>query len=247
MKIIYYYHIPKCGGSTISKVLRTLAARTGGEYHNFNFPMQRFSSPVKLYNNFRMKRFLHGINRKANDFQFVHHHHGYYGVGEIFQILSRNKRMAEAAGNEFYLFTCIRDPLSFQVSLVNYLRHAWGRKDFTFENTCTEPEYQNVMFKYLLANHPKRWRDLDLDKELFLKCVGLMDRVFLLDELGDLDDWLRGITGEASSALTTSVNKGEHSLVPDSEQLETLKQVNKLDYFFYDHIKSLQAAALPDG
>ena len=36
MKIIYFYHIPKCAGTTIAHVLERIAKFHKGEYHNFD-------------------------------------------------------------------------------------------------------------------------------------------------------------------------------------------------------------------
>ena len=56
MKIIYYYHIPKCGGTTISNELKRLAKSLRGEYHNFNTPMRNFGLRRKVANKRRPKR-----------------------------------------------------------------------------------------------------------------------------------------------------------------------------------------------
>jgi hypothetical protein len=235
MKIIYYYHIPKCGGTTIKNQLKDLSKTLGGEYHDFEFPMQKFSLLRKYINNYRLRRFLSKINKKTNDLIFIHHHHGFYGIGEIFNELLRQKRKARLVGNDFYLFTCLREPFSFQLSRINYLRNSCNASDLTFDDVCSNAKHQNVMFKYFLCNHPSRWKNLNLDKQNFTKTLGIMDKVFVLDELNDLYDWLGQIVESSIQSPTKKKNVGIHSITPTEEQIRILKQVNELDQFFYDY------------
>ena len=238
MKIIYYYHIPKCGGTMISHQLKELSITLGGEYHDFNFPMEKFGFSRKLINNYRFRRFLSRLNNKTNDFKFIHHHHGFYGISEIFNRLLQEKRKAVLTGNEFHLFTCIRDPLSFQLSRVNYLRNSCGAPNFSFDDACTNSRHQNIMFKYFSYNHPGRWKKLNLDKQYFMKSLGLMDRVFVLEKLKDLYDWLEQTVGTPVQSPTKKANVGTYSLMPTEGQLEVLKRVNALDQFFYDSVSN---------
>jgi len=236
MKIIYYYHIPKCGGALINQQLKELSIALGGEYYNFYFPMQKFGFLRQIINNYRLRRFLSRINDKTSDFKFIHHHHGFYGISEIFDVLVQQKRKATLAGNEFYLFTCIRDPLSFQLSRVNYLRNSCGMPDFSFDDACTSSTHQNFMCKYLLFNHPRRWKKKNLDKQYFMETLDIMDNVFVLEKLNNFYDWLEEVVGVSIRSRTKKVNIGTHSLKPTKEQIEVLKRVNDFDQFFYDSV-----------
>ncbi len=94
------------------------------------------------------------------------------------------------------------------------------------------------MYKYLLYNHPCRWRaNLDLSKQNFDRSIGLMDKVFVLERLDALYDWLQGIVGVPVKSKEKKVNVGKHKIMPTEEQLEILKRVNDLDQVLYDYAK----------
>jgi hypothetical protein len=238
MKIIYYYHIPKCGGSTIYHQLKELSVAVGGEFFNFNSSMKKFGFLEKLNNDFKMRLFLRKINNKTNDFKFIHHHHGFYGISQILSVLRREKRNAILAGNEFHLFSCIRDPISFQRSHVNYLRNSCGMPDFSFDDVCANPMRHNFMLKYLLRNHNKRWKEFKLDKQDLMKSLEIMDKVFVLEKLQNLYDWLEQIVGIPIKSPKIMQNVGKHLLQPTEKQFEILKRTNTLDQFFYDSVNN---------
>ncbi len=214
-----------------------LAKALNAESYDFHFPMEHFSLSREVINNLKFTRFLKRINQGSADFKFVHHHHGYYGISEIYNILSLEKKRAESLGNEFFLFTCIREPMSFQISRINYLRNSCGMPNLSFDDAVTKPKHQNVMYKYLLYNHPKRWKKRNSGKDYFLKNLGIMDRVFLLEEFEHLIDYLERITGTRIPVSLQKANKGKHFLLPDKSQLEGLARVNHLDQFFYSYAK----------
>ena len=234
MKIIYYYHIPKCGGTTINEQLKEFSQALEGEYYGFNFPMKKFSSLEETNNNNTLISFLERLNNKSNDLKFIHHHHGFYGISEIFDLLLEEKRKAICAGNEFHLFTCVRNPLSFQLSQINYLKNSCGMTNLSFDDACKNSAHQNFMFKYFLYNHPRRWSDQNLDQQYFTKILGVMDKVFVLEKLNNLYDWLEGVVGLPVRSKARKANTGSHSLMPTEPQLELLQKVNTLDQFFYD-------------
>ena len=131
MKIIYYYHIPKCGGTTISRSLKEIAKSQGGEYYDFYCSMRMFGFLSKLITNYKLNRFFKSLNDQTTHLKIIHHHHGYFGISEIENTLIREKEKAKLLGNELYFFTCIRDPISFQLSRVNFLRNSCGMPDFS--------------------------------------------------------------------------------------------------------------------
>ena len=95
MKIIYYYHIPKCGGATIKHSLREIAKSKGAEFYSFSHSKPKLGVLRKWINNFKFRIFLNSINNQTTTLKIVHHHHGYYGIGEIGNLLLKKKAKAK--------------------------------------------------------------------------------------------------------------------------------------------------------
>lgn len=237
MKIIYYYHMPKCGGTLVNKQLKDLSASLGAEYHNFNTDMKKYGKVRKLYNDYKLRRFFKSINEKTCEFKFIHHHHGFYGISEIEDLLIQAKKEANSLGNEFYLFTSIRDPISFQISRINYLRNSCGLEHLSFEDSCKDAKHHNVLYKYFMYNHPARWSSREVKDEDFKNSLALVDKIFTLEQLDELYSWLENIVGLPVSSPKRKENVGTHSLLPSESQLKTLQDVNKFDQYFYDFAK----------
>ena len=121
MIVIYYYHIPKCAGSYVTKLFRRCAKETGGKYINFYNPSTVIDPEEKK----QYFKFLKELpNQPSDSHYFIHHHHGYPGLNEVYKALKRAKtKVQEDSLNKFYLFTSVREVLSFITSRVNYLRN----------------------------------------------------------------------------------------------------------------------------
>ena len=89
-----------------------------------------------------------------------------------------------------------------------------------------------------MRNHPARWDDFSLEKERFLKCLNLMDKVFVVENISLLYAWLEKILNiklfDDKSIINTRKNVGHHKLLPTNEEYEILRRVNSFDKFFYD-------------
>ena len=193
----------------------------------------------KLITNYKLNRFFKSLNDQTTHLKIIHHHHGYFGISEIENTLIREKEKAKLLGNELYFFTCIRDPISFQLSRVNFLRNSCGMPDFSFTDVIQKSENQNFMAKYYLRNHRKRWKtDVPLEKIRFTKLLGLMDKVILLEDLSPLYAWLSEILEISIDVPVEKAKVGTHKLIPSQEELERLRDVNTFDQFFYDFVRS---------
>lgn len=245
MKIIYYYHIPKCAGTTITRFLKRIAKFQKGEFHNFNYKMnEKFNFVRRELNNLKMIKFLHSLNHKTNELKIIHHHHGFYGIGEIYNILLQQKEKSLKMGNELYFFTCIRDPISYQISRTNYLRNNLQVPNYSFADVISNTKPQNLMSKYYIKNHPLRWNHVDLKQDSFIKLLDIMDKIFTIESLPNLYTWLEEIINpfifEDESILNLKVNKGIHKILPTDEEYNKLEELNSFDKFFYDYVCSLR-------
>ena len=243
MKIIYFYHIPKCAGTTISEILKKIAISENGHYQNFDYlEINKLNKEKKRNNNLEMRNFLDSLNNKTAQLKIIHHHHGYCGISQIYNKILIEKKKAADLGNEIYFFTCIREPISFQISRLNFLRNSCGMKDISFSQICKNKKNHNLMSKYFMRNHPARWNNFALEKASFLKCLNLMDKVFVVENIYLFYSWIEKIlhTNKLNdkSIFEIKKNVGQHTLLPTNEEYEILKRVNSFDSFFYDLVYS---------
>ena len=97
MKIFYYYHIPKTGGSSIGRFLRFLSFNVpNSKLYNFNRGHKLLRRLVEVSNdipkNIDFNRLLSLDNISQYDYIFIHHHHGYCGLMEYEDILIKKKK-----------------------------------------------------------------------------------------------------------------------------------------------------------
>ncbi len=241
MKIIYYYHIPKCGGTTIENHMKFLAQRSGGKFYNFNTSMDNFGIWRKVRNDLKLSHMLRKLNQPTHGFKFVHHHHGYYGLGEIVDVIEKIRSEAEALGNEFYLFTFVRDPISRIISSINYARNRGFDPDLTFEDYCKDSSRDNEMCRYLLYNHAYRQltqsvRDLrrGADERTLSRVYDQFDEIFLLDDMDAFLSWIQHIVGVEPRNKSIHEKKGVYKLLPNDHQRKILRERNGLDYSLFD-------------
>ena len=147
MKIYYYYHIPKTGGSSMMEFLKFLS-------HNlpnsklYDFTATKQNNPK----NIDFNKILSTENILKYDYIFIHHHHGYHGLMHYENILIEKKKELEINGHTLKIFTTIRDILSFNNSRLNYIKYicGWhGNKSDFLENQ----EHFNIQTKYFFFCH----------------------------------------------------------------------------------------------
>lgn len=141
MKVFYYYHIPKTGGTSTDHFLDYLSKNVPNSiFYNFN------TNPRVIPKDIDFNELLSKENIKKYDYIFIHHHHGYYGLMHYENILIEKKRELEINGHKMIIFTTIRDVLSFNNSRVNFMKKT--KSDF-----LTNQIHWNCQTKYFYFCH----------------------------------------------------------------------------------------------
>lgn len=141
MKVFYYYHIPKTGGTSTKHFLNYLSRNVPNSiFYNFDTHTSDIPKDIDI------NELLSNENIKKYDYIFIHHHHGYYGLMHYENILIEKKRELEINGHKMIIFTTIRDVLSFNNSRVNYMKKT--KSDF-----LTNQIHWNCQTKYFYFCH----------------------------------------------------------------------------------------------
>lgn len=89
MKIYYYYHIPKTGGTSMLSFLDYLSQNLpNSKLYNFN----SWNNITNIPKNIDFNEILSTENIRKYDYIFIHHHHGYYGLMHYENILIKKKK-----------------------------------------------------------------------------------------------------------------------------------------------------------
>jgi hypothetical protein len=232
--IIYYYHIPKCGGSYVNELLKKYSKLLHGRYKNFT----SLKDEDIEHNRQQFTLFLDELLSYPEKFVFIHHHHRYPGIHDLFPTLKKIKKKTEKMGGRFFLFTVVREPLSFNISRINHLINYSNYVDLTYRDICEDKKSHNMMYKYFLYNHFSIWYTsydcLDLSEANFLKKLQLLDGLFVQDNLEELVSFLNAYLRTENVSFPDKINVGKHNLLPTKEEEQILLTVNNLDTYFYD-------------
>jgi len=208
-------------------IMESCAKKTNGKFINFSRSLKRFKkSPRK---DRKLRNTIANLASLKKDYVFIHHHHGYPGIGDLYDDLQAAKAQL---GDNLFLFTIVREPISFLISRINYVKnHMKG--DLTIRTAIDNERHHNWMHKYFLYNHPICWDDNEksFHTNFFMKHFDLMDRVFLTKNIDQIVHMLERHCGPIKDfGLINTSNKTE---IPTEDEIEQLKACNQLDYFFY--------------
>jgi hypothetical protein len=234
MKIYYYYHIPKTGGTSIASFLKFLSNKLqNSKLYNFN----ACNDIKRIPKNIDFNKILSRENIKKYDYIFIHHHHGYYGLMHYKNILIEKKKELENNGHTMKIFTTIRDVLSFNNSRLNYIKDKCGwngnKSDF-----LTNEIHWNIQTKYFFFCHhgicPKGELTIDIlnNKLTENNIIKISDVVDIFIETKNvtkfIDTMSKYFNLNYNSKSKKNVNK--HSIIFD-DYCEELLNNNKFDCF----------------
>jgi len=239
MKVIYYYHIPKCGGSFVFHLLKKFSNKVEGEFVPFiNLDQNKKNSELDD----ELKEFIGSIkDYSKNEVLIIHHHHGYPGIHELHNEILMAKAAIRKKGGEMIVISTVRDPLSYSISKVNYLQKKGSNNKY--KDLINQPTLHNMLSKYLNYNHVGRWRNnpIEVDIPLLEKSISLFDRIFLMEEMEKLTQFLNNFLGTKNINIEKKINEGNLTSLPSEEERNRILEFNQIDQHFYDLIKSRES------
>jgi len=262
MKVIYYYHVPKCGGNFIVKNLKRLALKTPGKkYSNAIF----LSCDRKVTRNWHNQPgpdasvIVKSIPNLDYEYVYVYHHHSNYGLKDIISEIEDVKKQVKDRGDEFYLFTCLREPIAFVNSHVNYnsarkLGAAWN-----FDAAIDASWFNNYQSKYLLYNHWVNWNigtlpiridpspiamsreDVCVNQETVLEVLNIIDKIYITENMSILKTDLQKLLPNVDDYWDDKRrNVTTKRIIMTEEQKNQLIDKNQLDIWLYNKISNEQ-------
>ena len=153
MRVHYYYHISKTGGTTVvdffKHILKIIPRSVLYDFNDWNNlrPTQKDIDFDKI---------LARDNLAKYDHIFIHHHHGYRGLMHYKDYLCAKKKELARDGHTMKIFTTIRDVVSFNSSRLNYLINT-GRWTGPVSDFLTDEIHFNIQTKYLLFCWHGEW------------------------------------------------------------------------------------------
>ena len=251
MKVIYFYHIPKTGGSSIKNNLINLSKHLNGEYiHMYKKPIKVCTICSKLHckmsiytnkeRNDNLINILKNINKDINKkYIIIHHHHGYCGLKDIKQDILDLRNRIEENGGTFYMFACIRDNISYNISRVNYIsNNITNKKNVNFCDFIEDKMQHNFQSKYLLYNRTID-ENLSSNKKDIIDILELFDMIYLTKNIKDIYSDLKNVLQTDIKWDFSIRNISKKTKFPSKLEIDNLNDINSLDIWFYELVKKI--------
>lgn len=198
-----FHHIMKCGGSSVNKVL--------GKWFNMEYEVVNPGDNINNYIKFR-----YNTERIFSDVCITGH---FQGEGHFL-----HQRYPESLEkkNEFRVFTFLRDPLKFRISLYYYIRNSGGMNDTSLKDfTEVFPDY----ISSLIPCNKDNYKEV-LDRYFFIGIV---------EELQESMDILAGLINKKKISVPfENVSQKDEQLSDLNEEVvNSFIKSNELDYSIY--------------
>lgn len=215
--IFIFNHIPKCGGSSLRKVLE-INFRIYPEYPPHEGHFKRSVNLEKIISSFKENR-VDYLKLKSWELIMGHYHNQGYEILNRFPDLYENPRIC--------LITFLRDPLLHRLSMYVYSR----KKDLAFVRFISIKEYvlsEKNLFARALCCDFSNYKEV-MDRYFF---IGVTERY--KESLKQLKSLLNlAAASEPPHVNRTNSLKELESFT--SEDIEKFKALNKLDYLIYEY------------
>lgn len=195
--LIVFFHIPKTGGKTIMKFAKSYTRRPGGRRRSI---MQFFEtrSSFQIRNSRIVKRLSDPTFSK---FMFLEIHGGRPSAVDYRQQIDTFRQSAHKANKTVFVFSILREPVSFSVSYFNYFHfHALRNEASSIFNESIKestestfrsafPEWSNFQTKWLSSTtHQDEWTGVppfnqSFASHLYEEVLGSVDWIGTTDQL----------------------------------------------------------------
>lgn len=234
MAIIYFYHIPKTGGTYVNQYLKNLSIYLKAKYISFydNSPNVSYLNKKKYINTF--------MHLDLNKHYIFHHHHGFPGLKFSYIYLKTLRDKLEQNNIKFIMFTILRDPISRINSSINY-----NKKLSNYEIDKYIISKNNYICKYLLYNkeynlYPNIINDISNNNEynLLLKMISIFSFIIDINEIYKLKDIIEKILNiKLLNMPNNKINKTNYIKNINYNQIQIIKKYNLVDINFINIYK----------
>jgi len=241
MKIYYYFHIPKTGGTSMLHFLQYLSNKIP-KSKLYNFNCQNTENPK----NIDFINILSNENIKKYDYIFIHHHHGHHGLMHYEEFLINKKKQLLRNGHSMKIFTTIRNVLSFNNSRLNYIKDKCGWKG-NKNDFLTNEIHWNIQSKYFFfCHHGANFKgnitsdivNKKLTKQNILKIGNVVDIFIDVNNVSNfINTMAKSFNLKYDSTKIKNKNKHAISLENEREQLFKLNSYDCLLYKTYSNTK----------
>ncbi len=230
-KVIYFYHIPKCGGTYTLRLLQKFQRKLNSDFVIFNINKQKRNLKAEA----EQLSFLNSLQSySANKVLIIYQHMGFPGINDLYEDLRIIKKEVKKNKGEIVFITMIREPMSHIRSMVNYNRRK--NKDINFDSVPSGSIVYDKMSKFFLYGQRKRWKnkEIQIDRELLNKNIRLFDYIFTLERLDLLIDFLNHFLGTKDVFISKKINASKIELLPTKDQKKRFLDNIYWDKYFYE-------------
>ena len=239
--VIYFYHIGKTGGSSVKQNLKKINyyLSSNSEFYNFYVGKKYHKNDFnkKSLKKQPIVRLLKN-NNYSSKYMIIHHHHGFVSIVNFKEELLKFKKKIENKGGRVFVFTVVREPISYVTSRMNYLTNDLNTDNFEKKDMFFEKNI-DVQSKYLLHNivgeHP-HGKKIQVTKTDIINCLSLFDKVYLTENLNDIHADLKKIINSNIPWDYRKKNVSKKTMVFNDEEKEIILEKNKLDNFLYQKV-----------